>query len=314
MNGAGIEVRNGLGDKCLDIIGFCVFCKYMNYIPYVKLINNAHWGNYESKLFNFSGFTFSPVECKYFVNAPHPSTSLGPFKLYERLKRYYPKLSYQEISEQFNKTAKEIVQPSDIITSRYPIGIEKAYGIHLRKSDKVSDTVICNRHMTTTSQFDIMINSMLNDIKNIIDTEEEPVFFVCSEQESWKEEIIDRIKQMSPNKPLTFLIPNYENPANYENFVSVLDMFCLSQCRTIFQSVKYSTFSILASLLGNNKLMNYSHVNDSDKDCLIHTYVSTIEINNKPKNYEPNYFFCVLFNSPHSDITTNIEEVYSSGL
>jgi hypothetical protein len=64
-------------------------------------------------------------------------------------------------------------------------------------------------------------------------------------------------------------------------------MFCLSKCKEILQGVKYSTFSILASLLGNNKLRNYSNNTDSYDVCLIHSWSSSIEINgNKNFNIE----------------------------
>ena len=55
---------------------------------------------------------------------------------------------------------------------------------------------------------------------------------------------------------------------------------CLSKCKEILQGVKYSTFSILASLLGNNKMRNYSNYIDSNDVCLIHNWASVIEINN----------------------------------
>jgi L-rhamnose mutarotase len=57
-------------------------------------------------------------------------------------------------------------------------------------------------------------------------------------------------------------------------------MFCLSKCKEILQGVKYSTFSILASLLGNNKIRNYSKYINTDDVCLIHSWSSVIEINN----------------------------------
>ena len=56
-------------------------------------------------------------------------------------------------------------------------------------------------------------------------------------------------------------------------------MFSLSRCKVIIQGVKYSTFSILASLLGNNKLINYSSICESHDTCLIHTWNSVVEIN-----------------------------------
>jgi hypothetical protein len=74
---------------------------------------------------------------------------------------------------------------------------------------------------------------------------------------------------------------DYTNENNYSNYRSVLDMFCLSKCKEILQGVKYSTFSLLASLLGNLKLRNYSHYTESYDFCLIHIWSSLLEVNNK---------------------------------
>jgi len=313
MNTASIEVVNGLGDKMLDVIGFSLICKYMNYKPRVKINNETYWGSYSKELFIFSGIEISDEPTEYFVRQPHPSSSLAPFKLYEFIKKHNPSLTYESLCKEYNDFVKKTIQPSEYVKSRIPENLEKAYGIHLRKSDKVSNDVLNQRHMTTSKEFDNMINTMLDDIKKIVLTEDNPKFFVCSEDKKWANEIKGKICCFA-NKPLTFITPDYSNPNKYENFESVLDMFCLSHCKTIFQGVKYTTFSILASLLGNNRLMNYSYVNESDNECLIHSWVSTLEINNSYKNYDTEYFFCKLFKSPHSDITTNISNVYSSGL
>ena len=308
MSKANIEALNGLGDKIIDIVGFCLICKYMNYIPHIKFNNNVHWGSYDKNLFVFNGFQISDEPCTYFLKQIHPTTSLSPYKIYEFLKPHFPLLKYEVLCKEYNVLIKNMIKPSDIIISRMPKNLDRAYGIHLRKSDKVSDEVISELHMTTIAQHNDMITAMLDDIKKILLTEYNPTFFVCSEDKNWANEIKDRIRNLS-KKPVVFLTPDYTNEKNYANLESVLDMFCLSRCRTIFQSVKYTTFSILASLLGNNRLMNYSYVNESDNDCLIHNWVSTIEINNNYKNYDTEYFFCKFLTSPRFDFLTNIKEI-----
>jgi hypothetical protein len=57
--------KTGLGDKLLGIIGFIVYCKYTNHIPYVYLNANTYyhpWGSniYDERLFQ--------IEDVYFVN------------------------------------------------------------------------------------------------------------------------------------------------------------------------------------------------------------------------------------------------------
>ena len=51
-NNATIVLNNGLGDKLLDLIGFYVICKYLNYKPNVTFNDDNHWGSYDMKLFN----------------------------------------------------------------------------------------------------------------------------------------------------------------------------------------------------------------------------------------------------------------------
>jgi hypothetical protein len=59
---ANISLNNGLGDKMLDLIGFVVICKYLNYTPNITFNNSSHfaWGgnNYDKRLFEFSDITF----------------------------------------------------------------------------------------------------------------------------------------------------------------------------------------------------------------------------------------------------------------
>jgi len=76
-------------------------------------------------------------------------------------------------------------------------------------------------------------------------------------------------------------------------------MFCLSKCKEILQGVKYSTFSILASLLGNHKLRNYAKYTNHYDVCLIHSWSSVIELNNN-KNYDIEF---------HKRITTGVMNI-----
>ena len=116
-----------------------------------------------------------------------------------------------------------------------------------------------NRHENKINEFTIITNKLLDDVKNIIISEEEPTFLVVSEDSNWKVEIINIINNISNdnNKQINILDIDYDNKDNYYNYNSVLDMFCLSKCKEILQGVKYSTFSMLSSLLGNNKIRNY---------------------------------------------------------
>jgi len=162
------------------------------------------------------------------------------------------------------------------------------------------------RHENNTSEFEIIINKLLDDVNNIIITEEEPTFLIVSEDNNWKQEIQNCIINISKNKQIKIINIDYDNNDNYSNYNSVLDMFCLSKCKEILQGVKYSSFSILASLLGNNKLRNYSKYTDSYEICLIHSWSSSIEINNN-KNFDIEHHKKI---TNHANIETNIKNIF----
>jgi hypothetical protein len=290
-NNAFINLKNGLGDKIMDLIGFCVICEYLNYKPHINFnnnISNFQWGNshYDIKLFNFDNVNIiNDNNYTYYINS-HPSLSLCPYRVYEYLTQFFSTINFEEVSYKYNQFAKKLIKPSDIILSKIPINIENAYGIHLRRSDKVNNR--CDiTHENTIDEFNLITNKLLEDIQSIILTENEPSFLIVSEDIEWKNHIKDIINNYSliNNKKINILEIDYTNNNNYHNYASVLDMFCLSKCKEIFQGVKYSTFSILASILGDINLRNYSKHLQSDNKCCVYAWNSIATINNN-KNYD----------------------------
>lgn len=242
---------------------------------------------YDLRLFQeFKDVIVSDTKCQFYMNSPNPGTSTCPYRICWFLRTFFPTLTLEEISEDYIKYAKQLIRPSQIILQDIPEGIENAYGIHLRKTDKVKDygdTRGDIRHEHTDYEFDILIRHLLEDVTQIIITESSPSFLLVSEDKSWKNKIQLTIESIATknNKTIQFLSPKYsvEHEQEYQNYRSVLDMFCLSKCKDILQGVKFSTFSILAALLGNNKLRNYSKYIDTGNICLIHSWNSVLEIN-----------------------------------
>ena len=318
-NNVNILLNNGLGDQFLDLIGFYVICKYLNYNPIISFNNNCNfdWGNnnYDMQLFSLKDISIAKTNeknCNYYVNSPNPSSSLCPYKVFVFLKKFRPNISFEQISIDFVLYGKDIINPSTIITSKIPNGIENAYGIHLRKSDKVKNNKNTNRldirHENLINEFVIITNKLLDDVASIIKNELEPSFVIVSEDNNWKNEIKDIINNIAVEnkKQIKILSIDYANENNYNNYKSVLDMFCLSKCKEILQGVKYSTFSILASILGNGKLRNYAHYTNTYNICLIHSWSSVIEINNI-KNMDIEIHKRVA--NTTSNLTTNIEKI-----
>jgi hypothetical protein len=282
--------NSGLGDRLLDTIGFYVLCKFLHYEPYLKLncAGEPQWGNYDERLFIFTGLHTTQSQSQLYIHSPNSSASLSPYKVYEHVKKFLPRTKFEEIAVEFSSAAKQIIKPSELISARIPLGIENAYGIHLRKSDKVSETG--NPHLCTKTDFQLIHSKLIDTVVEIIMTEDKPTFFVVSEDKAWRQEIQDLIvnKIIVPNRnKATVLKPDYTNNG-YENFESVLDMFCLSKCKTILQGVNFSAFSTVAALLGSNKLVNYSHHLNRYRyiNCMIHLWTSVLEINSKPKSYD----------------------------
>jgi hypothetical protein len=206
-NNVFISLKNGLGDKLLDMIGFYIICKYLNYIPNVqfnKQIKIFPWGNnyYDSKLFIFDdiiitddNFSINRKVIKHnkkvkiydnlYIDSPNPSASLCPYKVYEFIKKYIPEVTFEEISNKYVEYGKNIIKPSEIITSKIPLGIENAYGIHLRKTDKVQIKNNNFLYENSENEFDIIISKLLENIKEICKKEDNPSFLIVSEDIEW---------------------------------------------------------------------------------------------------------------------------------
>jgi hypothetical protein len=314
-NKAHISLINGLGDKMLDLIGFYVICKYLNYDPQVTvngIIIHCQWGNgnYDIKLFNFDNITITEeCKCDFFINVNYAASELCPYKVYIFLKNILPEVTFEEISNSYIQYSKEIIKPSEIILSKIPPHIENAYGIHLRKTDKVKECLYSFNfgHENSIKEFEIIKYKLLEDVLSIILIEEEPTFLFVSEDDKWKNEITDEVKKMSfsVNKKIKIINLDYTTEINYNNYNSVLDMFCLSKCKEILQCVKYSSFSVVASLIGNNKIRNYTKFLPMYDVCLIYNWSSVIEINNE-KNLDVEFHRnkAVGINNFHTNITS----------
>ncbi len=296
---AEIYLRNGLGDKLTDLLGFCVICEILGVKPNVFFNNNTYptaWGMnyYNLKYFNFQDVNVfnkrddvSNIPIEYFIDAPNPSTTLSPYKVLMFLKKFVNDMTIESLSEKYISCAKKIIKPSQEILENIPVECEKAYGIHLRKTDKVSETGYQEyTHISKLNEFDIMTNKLLEDVGSIILNENEPTFLIVSEDFTWKNHMKGLIENIAlkNNKTCKIIKINYLENDN-DNFNSVLDMFCLSRCKEILQGVKYTTFSMIASIIGTQKIRNYFEYTETKDICYIHLWNSVLEINGK-KNFD----------------------------
>jgi hypothetical protein len=319
----------GIGDRLTDITVLYILCKYLNYKVHIYF--NQHietkqaWGVnsfFDLRLFDFpqndniifkNNYTI-PDNFEKKIYLPYSASSGCPYNVYRYLKTIIPSLTFDEIISKWGNYAKEIIKPSKIILDKIPANLENTYGIHLRKTDKISEPYDTNadyRIVNMKSEFIFIINNLLEDVKKIIDTEDQPSFLVVSEDNEWKNKITNIINYYANdnNKKINIIKINYDNPDNIINYEAVLDLFCLSKCKKIFQGVKVSSFSNIAAIIGNNKLINYGHLLESNNILYTHIYRPIININGKIE-YDINLMEKILLGIPF--IQTNIRSIYSS--
>jgi hypothetical protein len=281
---------NGIGDKLINVIGANVYAFYKNYILESTLnynILNYNFGGtneYSVDLFDFGNLIVNDKKYntrKMFHN-PDPIVSITPYFVYKTLNQENVHVTFEDVSQKFLEVAKNI-KPSNIIQKYIPKNIENAHGIHLRLSDKVKAERDI-RHETSPNEFSILVNILLNNILEIIHLEEKPIFFLTSEDVTWREKIKIHILNISAqlNKNVTILDFDRisDSDKTIKGFNAILDLFCLSKCKTIIQSLRYSAFSVVSALIGNEKIMNNSKFLDTDDLCIIYLWNSVIKINN----------------------------------
>jgi hypothetical protein len=287
--------EGGLGDILLSIIGMLVFCEFIKHKPVI--IFNARlrkypWGTneYDLRLFDFQDVDVIDKKMKNtYDNTMHQfletgcSTDMSPYLLYIYLNKTPHLFDFKYVSQKYNEHARKI-KPALHILDDIPNNIIDSYGIHLRKTDKVSENPYLY-HENTYSEFDIIVNSMIENLTHIIITEMEPKFIIVSEDEEWKNVFIQKLKNISikNNKKIHFIEINYDETKinTYIGYKSVLDMFCLSKCKKIFQGVKVSTFSTISALIGDVPVINFSHCLNNYDELFIHIWSSVITINDK---------------------------------
>lgn len=73
----------------------------------------------------------------------------------------------------------------------------------------------------------------------------------------------------------------YPQPEINEGFNSMLDMFCLSKCKRIYQGIKWSSFSGLSALIGSVDIINYYNLLPQYHSNYIYAWKSVIKVNGK---------------------------------
>jgi len=246
---------SGLGDRILDIMTIYSYSKILNCNNlYVYWKYENHLGRYLEleNLLNYIIFPkdlyfFSKQEKELIINKNKNNIifndSLGAISLYLFSEKYlkdeeHKKLFYKTYFESFNKlkfknipeNIKEIFDKNLITT------------IHLRRTDKISNNKYT--HGTDIKELELLNSAtqrfINKQIKNNI------LVCIISDDKEIKNEYIEYNK----NNIISF-------ETNDKISQVYIDFYCLANSHTIFMSQKFSTYSIVASLINNTKLYYY---------------------------------------------------------
>jgi hypothetical protein len=304
MDTIGYRAWHGLGDKLIDIVGLSLCCDFLKKRLFVELnafdvveeVAYPERGSsiYDERLFDLKDVTLIDKlpDCQL-VGMTDTGKSLSPLGLYCFLKDAF-NLSFEDISKLYVQKTRLMIHPSSLIADNIPESLTDAYGIHLRKSDKCKQFVAPEHifHENTVEDFNIIIKRLKIDIIGLILNENHPSFFICSEDMEWKNEFCRFIIKIAGfcGKKVAIIEPECRSGyEQYSEYRAVLDMFCLSKCKSIYQGVKYTSFSIIAALIGNRRIFNYAEYATQYDLCLTHLWKSCLNINNQPENYELSY-------------------------
>ena len=272
------QAAGGLGDQTTDLLGGLVMAQAK------RCMLEWHWkarpqnypghGDllYDPRLFDFSEMRdilkiyleTDPIAASrpYFqLHFQNPSSSSCPFKVHAFLNR--PVNNLHSTIDNYKYFARKI-KPAAALLQKYLLPISPAdvvLGIHLRCSDKIVEHATDSCYVNASEFFAIQ-NEIIMDInKRNLGGVSPTLVYVCSENEEAKEALKSKLESIFSAK-ISFVEPLNDIPAEieheYKGARAVRDMFCLSMCKVIYQSVNYSTFSLLASMIGSAELVNYS--------------------------------------------------------
>ena len=138
-------------------------------------------------------------------------------------------------------------KPSDKIGA-YLVGTGLV-GIHLRRSDKVIVGSASTLNNNTPSELDVIEARAIMYIRGLIAAGQKS-FFLAADEPSAARTWGDRLRALGASEVRTTRSGPLEE-------VVVADLFNLARCTQVLQVTKYSTFSMVASLIGNVPLVNF---------------------------------------------------------
>lgn len=264
------DLHNGLGDRLLDMLGMMVACHFTNKqlcIPWRYDYPGFQWGEgvYDKRLIDIEGVKIvDSSEGRVIVNHVLQGIQLCPYNVFRILQSKNIDVTFDNVANMFVSMAKNI-KPAGILISELDPRLANAHGIHLRKSDKISSINGANIAFDNDhNEFDAITTLLKADIESLIKTEDSPSFFVCSEDRAWREEFKAYIRTICEIHGKDVTIIDNKTHTDYKGFADLYDFFSLSCCKSIYQGVKHSGFSVVAAMIGRGNLVNYiERINDA---------------------------------------------------
>lgn len=271
---------NGLGDQMLDILGGIVFSTVLQRksTTIIWRTMSQYHHVFGSMLYDYRLFDFSSVPLTMNVRSetdyhtirnttpsyhelrfPNPSASSAPRKLLKWIHANTDNdISIESLIDIYHDTAQHI-RPAKIMEQYMldPTTAANTVGVHIRNTDKVVDRPTCYVHVER-GEYNNAMNNIRAYILEKVATSPNTHFFICGDNT----EVVERFREdlIKTNPDIKLVDPPMIDDviaSEYAGIKAIRDMFCLSQCTTILQSVGYSTFSLLASMIGNKPLINY---------------------------------------------------------
>ena len=288
------NVDTGLGDRLIDLCGLSLLsCILTQNLPNIDIKSRVvtpasacKWGDYASEDISFPWGDLSQTYRQHGLLKPsvadteachaeteelgivfhgQPGCSMHPLKVFRLLTEVSAKRNIllhtknrvpqpDELASLFLQLANDI-KPGSRIRDCLPADMTGVIGVHLRKSDKISDDKNFF-HGTDSSDF----VSIVADLKNYLKLKliaGHRKFYVCSEDPCWKNEIENFMKRRC--KDVELMTPDFSRYTQHSNnLAAVVDFFALSKCCIIVQGIAYSTFSMMASMINGAILVNFS--------------------------------------------------------
>lgn len=265
----------GIGDQLSDFIGALAISSITN-TPlhwHWKTIKQNHWFHgdllYSHDLFDLSQLRLLRL---YFDTEPpqnvvypcialkfkNPSASSSPYKVKQMLDACIMSISLSDLVDVYKNQA-SLIRPAPVLLDYLIPHDQNVIGVHLRCTDKVIENPT-DSVFTHANDFNYIQQRLVLDINAELSQTNQVKIFVCSEDNNAKVGFKNYFESMF-GSAIEFIEPRdipKDLADKYYGVSAVRDMFCLSRCKKIIQSVNYSTFSLVASYIGNVELVNYA--------------------------------------------------------